>query len=299
MLSICIPVYNVDVTKLVSDLHTQIQEINESIEIVLIDDASDIENKAKNRLLKEYCKIIELEINVGRSKIRNLFVSECKNPYLLFLDCDSEIISSIFLEKYIQELKRLHPKVLFGGSIYSEHCPEKKYFLRWKTSRNRESKSIQDRESNFNWGFKTNNFIIEKELLQKIAFNENLCGYGHEDTLFAFDLFRANVSVIQSDNAVLNAHLDTNHVYLKKTKEALANLVEVLKILKYDKEFIKHIPLLKTFFSLEKKGFLFILKPIFWCIKPTLFSCLKSGAFFVWMFDLYKLIEFSRIQSVK
>ena len=71
----------------------QIQKLNESIEIVLIDDASDLENKAKNRLLKEYCKIIELETNVGRSKIRNLFVSECKNPYLLFLDCDSEIIS--------------------------------------------------------------------------------------------------------------------------------------------------------------------------------------------------------------
>ena len=59
MLSICIPVYNVDVTKLVSDLHTQIQEINETIEIVLIDDASDIEIKVKNRLLEEYCKIIE------------------------------------------------------------------------------------------------------------------------------------------------------------------------------------------------------------------------------------------------
>ena len=189
--------------------------------------------------------------------------------------------------------------MLFGGSIYSEQGPEKKYLLRWKTSRNKESKSIQDRESNFNWGFKTNNFIIEKELLQKIAFNENLCGYGHEDTLFAFDLFRANVTVIQSDNAVLNAHLDTNHVYLKKTKEALANLVEVLKILNYDKEFIKHIPLLKTYFSLKKNGFLLILKPIFWCIKPTLFSCLKSGFFFLWMFDLYKLIEFSRIQSVK
>ena len=105
------------------------------------------------------------------------------------------------------------------------------------------------------------------------------------------------MSVIQSDNAVLNAHLDTNHVYLKKTKEALANLVEVLKILKYDKEFIKHIPLLKTYFSLKKKGFLFILIPIFWCIKPTLFSCLKSGAFFVWMFDLYKLIVFNKLNK--
>ncbi len=215
------------------------------------------------------------------------------------MDCDSEIISSTFLAKYIQELKILNPKVLFGASIYSEQRPEKKYLLRWKTSINKESKSIQDRELNFNWGFKTNNFVIEKELLQKIAFNENLCGYGHEDTLFAFDLFRANVSVIQSDNAVLNAHLDTNHVYLKKTKEALANLVEVLKILKYDKEFIKQIPLLKTYFSLKKNGFLLILKPIFWCIKPTLFSCLKSGVFFLWMFDLHKLIEFSRIQSVK
>ena len=66
MLSVCIPIYNVDVTKLVSDLHMQIQKLNESIEIVLIDDASDLENKAKNRLLKEYCKIMELEINVGR-----------------------------------------------------------------------------------------------------------------------------------------------------------------------------------------------------------------------------------------
>ena len=140
MLSICIPVYNVDVTKLVSDLHTQIQELNESIEIVLIDDASNLEIKVKNRLLEDYCKIIELETNVGRSKIRNLFVSECKNPYLLFLDCDSEIISSNFLAKYIQELNRLNPKVLFGGSIYSEQRPEKKYLLRWKTSRNKESK---------------------------------------------------------------------------------------------------------------------------------------------------------------
>ncbi|NBP75652.1 MAG: hypothetical protein EBU61_06435, partial [Crocinitomicaceae bacterium] len=116
---------------------------------------------------------------------------------------------------------------------------------------------------------------------------------------FAFDLFRANVSVIQSDNAVLNAHLDTNHVYLKKTKEALLNLFEIIKILNYDKEFIKQIPLLKTYFSLKKNGFFLILKPIFWCIKPTLFLCLKSGVFFLWMFDLYKLIEFSRIQSVK
>jgi len=107
------------------------------------------------------------------------------------------------------------------------------------------------------------------------------------------------VSVIQSDNAVLNAHLDTNHGYLNKTKEALANLVEVLKILKYDKEFINQIPLLKTYFSLKKNGFLLILKPIFWCIKPTLFLCLKSGVFFLWMFDLHKLIEFSRKQSVK
>lgn len=299
MLTICIPVYNVDVTKLVSDLYLQTLESKESIEIILIDDASNQEIKSINRLLSNFCQIIELETNVGRSKIRNLFVKKSKNSYLLFLDCDSEIISSTFLTKYIQELNRLNPKVLFGGSIYQAVQPSKDKMLRWKSSRVKESKTFEERNLDFNSGFKTNNFIIKKKILESYPLNEKLIGYGHEDTLFAYDLFRANVSVIQSDNAVLNAHLDTNHVYLDKTKEALANLVEVLKILKYDKEFIKHIPLLKTYYSLKKNGFLFILKPIFWCIKLNLFLCLKSGVFFLWMFDLYKLIEFSRIQSVK
>lgn len=299
MLSICIPVYNVDVTKLVSDLHTQIQELNESMDIVLIDDASNSAIKATNRLLSAYCRIIELESNVGRSKIRNRFVSECKNPYLLFLDCDTEIITPTFLSKYIEVLNRLKPHVIFGGSVYQEDRPAKDCILRWKISRIKESKSFKARNSNFNWGFKTNNFIIEKKVLQQVPFNEELSGYGHEDTLFAFDISKANIAITQSDNSVLNAHLDTNDVYLKKTNEALINLVEVLKILKYDKEFIKQIPLLKTYFLLKNRGFLLFSKPFFWCIKPILFTCLKSGTFFVWMFDLYKLIEFSRIHSVK
>ncbi len=84
MLSVCIPVYNVDVTKLVSDLHTQIQKLNESIEIVLIDDASDLEIKVKNRLLKEYCKIIELETNVGRSKSAIFLFLSVKIPIYFF-----------------------------------------------------------------------------------------------------------------------------------------------------------------------------------------------------------------------
>ena len=299
MLSICIPVYNVDVSKLVSDLHTQIQEINVSIEIVLIDDNSNPAIKTSNRLLSSYCKIIELETNVGRSKIRNLFVSECKNPYLLFLDCDSEILAPDFLSKYIEVLDKLKPQVIYGGSLYQGDRPLKDFRLRWKISTMKESKSFKERNSNFNWGFKTNNFIIEKKVLQQVPFNEELKGYGHEDTLFAFDISKANISITQSDNSVLNAHLDTNNVYLKKTNEALANLVDVLKILKYDKEFIKQIPLLKTYFLLKNKGFLLFLKPFFWCIKSPLHSCLKSGTFFVWMFDLYKLIEFSRIHTVK
>ncbi len=299
MLSICIPVYNVDVTKLVTDLLKQTQESKEPIELIIIDDASDLKIKSINRLLSNFCQIIELETNVGRSKIRNLFVKETKNPYLLFLDCDSEIVSPTFISSYLAELKLRKPNVLFGGSIYQEIQPEKDKILRWKTSRIRESKALEERNSNFNSGFKTNNFIIEKALLEKYSFNEKLKGYGHEDTLFAFELSQSKIQIYQCNNPVLNAHLDSNEEYLKKTDEAIKNLAEVLKIIHYDSEFIKQIPLLKNYFLLKNSKLLIVLKPFFWMIKPSLNRFLKSGIFFLWMFDLYKLIGFTRLHVIK
>ena len=48
MISVCIPVFNFDITQLVADLSRQAEEIGSSVEIILIDDASDEKYKKIN-----------------------------------------------------------------------------------------------------------------------------------------------------------------------------------------------------------------------------------------------------------
>ena len=84
-LSICIPVFNFDVNDLINDLQNQIDTNQLEAEIVLIDDASSqtFVNINKN-LETKVSQFIFLEKNIGRSKIRNLFLKYTKSEYLLF-----------------------------------------------------------------------------------------------------------------------------------------------------------------------------------------------------------------------
>ncbi len=60
--------------------------------------------------------MVWLPKNVGRARIRNLFLKYAKGQYLLFLDSDGEIISNQFIQnyqKFITENK--DAKVVYGG----------------------------------------------------------------------------------------------------------------------------------------------------------------------------------------
>jgi len=121
MLSICIPIYNFDVTGLVVTLHQQAVRQNIAAEVVCIDDCSDEAFRAKNKdICNTYGKYIQLEENVGRAKIRNLFLQYAIYDYLLFLDCDSVLIASNFVKKYTEAIIKSNAKVLCGGRIYED-----------------------------------------------------------------------------------------------------------------------------------------------------------------------------------
>ena len=98
MLAICIPIYNQDVTLLIAELEKQIKGVNHPIEIVLIDDASQANYKSLNEPLSNRHTYIELKENIGRSRIRNLFLKYTSATYLLFLDCDALIHQPDFLK---------------------------------------------------------------------------------------------------------------------------------------------------------------------------------------------------------
>lgn len=291
-LTVCIPVYNSDVTEIVEQLFQQSSLLNRKVEIIVIDDQSEQNWKKNLKSIEGKCKLIELEQNIGRSRIRNLFLNYAAGKYLLFLDGDSMIISSDFLSIYLSRLEQDNSLVLLGGSIYQKEKPERNKLLRWRYSIARESKSAEIRLTG-NHAFKTNNFIIQKSIFETMKFDETLKGYGHEDTLFGIELERRKIKIDHIDNPVLNEQLDTNEVFLKKTENAIQNLVEIYKK-SSNAPGIEKLKLIRFYNRLKQYSLLFLVTISFVLTEKLIFNFLKSGNFTLWMFDFYKLGLFIR-----
>lgn len=297
MITVCIPVYNSDVRALAEALYEQSKKINETIEISVIDDGSRSEFKKWNSELAGKINYIENQKNRGRARIRNQFLEHATQPFLLFIDGDSALISPTFLENYLQEIKSEELQVLCGASVYQKEKPERKYYLRWKYSVERESKSLQDRLKNPNLGFKSNNFLIQKTVFEKVKFNETLLGYGHEDTLFGFELTQNTIPIAHIDNPVLNKNLDDNTTFLNKTNEGLKSLLQVLEIVNHNEQFTQNIKLVVAYQRIKNNPILNFLLSISVISLPLLSYCLKKGFFTLRMFDLYKLIVFNKLNK--
>lgn len=97
MLSILIPTYNYVCVKLVTDLQQQAERLECPYEILVADDASEDAFKRENRKINGIpgCKYIELQENVGRSRIRNILGRLARYDFFLFLDCDGGIVLSL------------------------------------------------------------------------------------------------------------------------------------------------------------------------------------------------------------
>jgi hypothetical protein len=187
--------------------------------------------------------------------------------------------------------------VLCGASVYQPNKPDRNHLLRWKYSIVRESKSIEERLKNPNLGFKSNNFLIQKTVFEKVKFNETLLGYGHEDTLFGFELTQNTISIAHIDNPVLNKNLDDNPAFLNKTNEGLKSLLQVLEIVNHNEQFTQNIKLVVAYQRIKNNPILNFLLSISVISLPLLSYCLKKGFFTLRMFDLYKLIVFNKLNK--
>ncbi len=288
MISICIPVYNFNITSLINELVKQIKLLPSPCEIICIDDASEQLYRDNNQEAAKEGMYIQLPRNVGRACIRNLFLQYARYDNLMFLDCDSLIIDNGFLLTYLQYISQ-HDKygVVCGGRIYGAKPRERKYRLRWLYGTKRESKSAAVRNQNPNASFMTNNFMISKDVFLQTQFDERIKSYGHEDTLFGYWLEKKMVMVHHINNPVLNGHLETNKEYLKQTKQAVVNLTCILSYLNYDAAFIKNVPLLRFYYKVKRLEVL--LRLIFSIKKPVIEGLLKGGYIHLAMFDFYKL----------
>ncbi len=297
MLSVCIPVFNNNVERLVKALYFQKSKLKYIVEIIVIDDVSETSFKEHNRELGKFIdKYVELDENIGRARIRNLFLHYATKPNLLFIDSDAIIDNSGFLGLYIESLKTNNESVVMGGGIYSAQKPDRNMLLRWRYGREVESKPAEIRRENPYKSFITKNFIIPREVLRRVPFNESVTGYGHEDTLMGYELKKANVRIVHIDNGVVNNDLDTNEEFLYKSREAVKSLFKVLDIVKGDDEFIKDIRLLVTVRKLYKVK---LQIPVYYILNLFLpvmkFYILKiwPGLFTFSLYKLYYALKYS------
>lgn len=289
MISICIPVYNFDVNALIGKLAEQLKSAEFEGEIVIIDDCSTSEYKNTNKAICSQHTFVELEENVGRSKIRNLFLKYAKFDNLLFLDCDGFVIRDSFISSYINFIEDKEYNVVCGGRIYDTTPVKRNRKLRWKYGLNKESQPVGVRLQAPNKSFMTNNFLIRRSLLEQIRFEERINKYGHEDTLFGYMLKQKGLAINHIDNPILNGDIETNSLYLKKTEEGLANLVYIIKYQDYDNDFMEDVTILDFYQKLKnnkKDGLVYFFYKLF---GPFIRFLLLKGFVNLKLFDFYKL----------
>lgn len=297
MLNICIPTFNYDVNELVYNLHLQCLTAKISFKIFVCEDGSLNEMIDKNRTILKLNNVFHIinEKNLGRSATRNKLATLSDNGKIIFLDCDSKLVDNNFINNY---LNNIHYDIVCGGTTYLPNQKTKEKSLRYKFGIKREMVSDLIRNKNSNISFATNNFMIDKKIFQIVSFREFLKDYGHEDSLFGYELKMNNINIFHINNPVIHLGIETNEDFINKTKLGINNLILIEKSNLIDIHFFDDIKLTNTYNKFNKFKLAKALKLSHILFSKLLYSyLLKSSNPSIFFFDIYKLLFYASKRS--
>jgi glycosyltransferase involved in cell wall biosynthesis len=289
-LSVLIPVFNVDIRPLVGTLHQQCEQAGIAFEILCYDDGSRREVIALNQQVSTWphARYELLPRHLGRVEIRNQLARDARYPYLLFVDNDSLVPNTHFIQRYLQAAA--WAPVLVGGTCYQLQKPPAAYRLRWHYGRRREERPASHRNQAPYQAFYLNNILVARTIFLRYPLQPLLRDYGHEDSTFGRQLEAAGIPVGHLDNPVLHAGLEPADLFLSKSRQAIGNLYWL-----YRQQGLGAGTRLVQFYRQLKKFKL--LQPFVWGYKlmePLAVQNLKGPFPWLWLFDLYKLYYFVR-----
>lgn len=249
LLSILIPTYNFDCTKLVEDL---LQQLPGNSEIIVGDDGSTdqgIKQRLSHISQMPTCRLYASSRNIGRSAIRNRLARQSQGEWLLYLDSDAEVIHEDFLQNYLQEIQH-NPgiKVLCGGIKHPDKLPCKEVSLRYNYEKKAEPRfTAANRRKNEYSNFRTFNFMIRRDIMCEHPFDENIVKYGYEDVILGAWLQRDNIHIHHIDNEMMNGDIETNPRFVEKTEEAMQTLATIPDIIRSHSALVVHYNRLQHF----------------------------------------------------
>lgn len=289
MLSICIPTYNCNVVKLVADLSQQCQKAAIDFEILVLEDGSGEKFADENKAIENIkgARHIVSKENFGRSTTRNRLADAAQYEKLIFIDCDSAIPDTQYIIRY---LEKRNCEVVCGGTTYNERQYSPEISLRYTFGTRVEKTPATKRNLVPYSAFTTNNLMISKKIFEKIRFCEALKKYGHEDSLFGFELQENNISILHIDNPVIHTGIESNEKFLAKTRTGIENLIAIRQIEGVNPKFFNHIRLCRHYAKLKKLHLLWTVRLSFRLFGKSLEKHLLTSRHPKLMFfNLYKI----------
>lgn len=299
-ISILIPVNDFDIVALVSNMKDGMAQVKEFCEILIGDDGSSEDyRKVYQSVAAENVRVISAEKNIGRAAIRNRLIAEAKGDFLLFIDADAMTsgTAETFLSKWLGYLNSA--RVICGGILYNDSPPgDPDKLLRWRYGRKKEQLKAGERNKHPHASFSTFNVLIDKSIFSKFRFYEELKKYGHEDTLFSYQLKKAGINVLHIDNGLVHEGLETNKEYLDKTKSSVENLSKLYDNVTDKKTFSSTVNLLRLFWWLKVFNLTRIFAGIFIRYREKMEIHLDSSKVSLTLFKLYKISMFCTYREI-
>ena len=283
MLSVLIPTYNYDISKLVAAIHAQLTNCAIAFEIIILEDGSTLKLNSSHNL--DYTKVIKNTQNIGRVKARQDLALKAKYDWLLFLDADVFPKSKQLIYNYIEAMS-LDYEAFFGGFAYHDDKPEKAFVLRWKYGKTKEQIPASVRNLSPYKVIISANYLIKKNVFntinQKIEDNK---GYGF-DNYFGALLQDNKTKVYHLDNEVYHLGIEKSELYLKKKEQAALTLIHFYKT----EGFNNHSnDLLQLFSKLNRIKLVWLFSFFYTLFKTIMKNNLLSKSPIIQVLQLYRI----------
>ena len=286
-ISFLIPTYNCLCKDLVSALHQQCMKMNIPFEIIVADDGSPekkyIQENEEIRLLTNVKYLIQ-EKNVGRSAIRNYLANQAHHEWLVFMDGDMLLRN----EQYVENYWKADGEVVYGGYDLGEYKTELKNNLRYVYElKNIPSHSVEQRQKDPFKDFHTSNFMVNRQLMLRIPFDERFRQYGYEDVLWGKILKEKGITIHHIDNPLTFELFEDNKTFLDKTEEGLQTLHRF-------KQELQGFSSLLTYYNRLGKCVIF-LKYCYQMAGKNIRNYLQHNKPRLFVFYIYKLLYYSSL----
>jgi len=233
VLSVLIPFFRDDPTRLLGALDAQASGLGGAVEIVLMDDGGDDQPLTERvadrvRALAVPTRFEVLSANVGRARGRNRLASQARGGWLLFLDSDMLPDHPDFLSAYLALIAKEAPAVVFGGFSLDQAPIRREHALHRRFALASDCAPASLRGLAPEKYVYTSNLLVRRDVFESVAFDEAFTGWGWEDVEWAMRVQR-RYPIAHIDNTATHLGLDAAPVMAAKYEQSAANFARVVK----------------------------------------------------------------------